>query len=213
MISSMKRLCLFLCLLLGSVRAEEEISHHYLLIAPEEMAELPVERVRGWMEQNLHYPVQVRRIPAWAGQTAQEQFQALELPEQPDVIVTVVMSTTLDEGKHAVILPEARIGFINVPLMLEDSEEEPRLRRLDRQAIRIVGFTLGVPPQPMPFCALAPYRTLEELDRMGRGFSPPAMAQYRARLLHHGIPLSPDADRHLPNVRVNIPAPPAPAED
>lgn len=176
----------------------------FMLVAPERMADAPVERVREWMQRNLHYEVKVLRIPAWAGETAAEQLAELsELPAE-SVLVTVILTERLEEGRHAEIIPERRLGFMQVPVLFE-GETERDFRRLERQAMRIVGFSLGVPAQPMPFCALAPYRTLEELDRMGRGFSPPAMAQYRSRLVELGIPLSPEAERLLPDVRVNLP--------
>ena len=196
-------ICLLLCLRLASAEVPDALPE-FLLVAPESMAEAPVNRVRDWMRAQLHYEVRVLRLPDWEGKTASEQMEALEELPVDGIIVTVVMADRLEEGKHAVILPERMIGFIQVPLLYE-TEEEQQFRRLERQAMRIAGFSLGVPPQPMPFCALAPYATLEELDRMGRGFSPPAMAQYRARLVELDIPLSPDAERLLPNVRVNPP--------
>jgi hypothetical protein len=183
---------------------EVAVLPRFLLVAPETMPDPPVERVRDWMLANLHYEVDLVRLPAWEGDSAGEQMEALAVLPVENVLVTVVMAERLEEGKHAVILPERMTGFIQVPLLFEE-ENERDFRRLERQAMRIAGFSLGVPPQPMPFCALAPYRTLEELDRMGRGFSPPAMAQYRAQLVARGIPLSPDAERLLPNVRVNPP--------
>lgn len=192
------------------LRADTEPEHHFLLVAPDTMEEKPVERVREWMTANLHYPVRVVRPEAWEGETAAEQFANLPELERAQVIATVVLSLQLEEGRHAVLIPDERLGFVNVPLLYQEDSEQT-LRRLDRQAIRIVGFSLGVPPQPMPFCALAPYNSMEELDRIGRGFSPPAMAQYRAQLLAHDIPLSEDAERLLPDVRVRMPAPP-PAE-
>lgn len=198
-------LCLLLCLGLASADEPGDLPE-FLLVAPETMAEAPVNRVRDWMRANLHYEVRVLHLPAWEGQTASEQMEALKESLPADgILVTVVMAERLEEGKHAVILPDRMLGFIHVPLLYK-TEEEPQFRRLERQAMRIVGFSLGVPPQPMPFCALAPYATLEELDRMGRGFSPPAMAQYRARLVELNIPLSPDAERLLPNVRINLPS-------
>lgn len=181
----------------------------FRLAAPETMPDAPVERVRQWMFANLHYEVDLIRLPPWEGETAAEQMAALSALPADNVLVTVVLAERLEEGRHAVILPDQMTGFIHVPLLLEQHEERD-FRRLERQAMRIVGFALGVPPQPLPFCALAPYRTLEELDRMGRGFSPPAMAQYRARLVERGIPLSPEAERLLPNVRVTPPVFPEP---
>lgn len=202
----MKHLLTCLLFFVGlSVFGEEEVVlPHYLLVAPEGMDEAPVERVQTWMASNLHYEVRLLRLPAWEGEIAEEQSEALKDLPTEDVIATVVMAETLDEGKHAVLIPDRSLGFIHVPLLYEEASET-HLRRLDRQAIRIVGFSLGVPPQPMPFCALAPYNTVEELDRIGRGFSPPAMAQYRSQLVKKGFPLSPDAEKYLPDVQVRMP--------
>lgn len=198
-----KQLLMFLLALGALLRAEPELPR-FLLVAPEGMDAAVVERVQTWMRGQLHYEVEVKRLPMWEGETVAEQVAALpELPRE-GILVTVVLSERLDEGKHAAIVPDQKLGLINVPLLFPEASEA-NFRRLERQAIRIVGFSLGVPPQPMPFCALMPYQTLEELDRMGRGFSPPAMAQYRAQLVAAGIPLSPDAERLLPNVRVRPP--------
>lgn len=184
-----------------------ENPHRFLLVAAEGIDVASVERVKVWMESQLHYGVELVRRPMWEGETLEEQVEALgELPRDK-VLVTVVLSERLAGESHAAILPEARIGVVNVPV-LHSEEDEVRFRRLERQAMRVAGFSLGVPPQPMPFCALAPYRDLEELDRMGRGFSPPAMAMYRQRLVALGIPLSERAEQLLPDVRVRMPAVP-----
>jgi len=196
-------LCL-LCVCLCPLGAEED-APSYLVVAAEDMEDALVERVRGWMEKNLHYPVRVARLPGWEGETGEAQAEAvLERVETPG-LVTVVMSDRLKGGAHAVTVPERRVGVMNVALLVPEVNETT-LRRLDRQAIRIVGFSLGVPPQPVPFCALYPYQNLEELDRIGRGFSPPAMARYRRALEEREIPLSPDARRYLPKLQPTTPS-------
>jgi len=186
----------------------EKADPSFLLLAPEGMDDALVERVQTWMSTNLYYEVRLRRLPAWPGVTAAEQVAALGVLEQPGIF-TVVMSSALDEGKHAVVLPEQYIGFMNVGLLAPEVNET-NLRRLDRQAIRIVGFGLGVPPQPIPFCALFPYQDMAQLDQIGRGFSPPAMAHYRAALEKKGIPLSVAAEQFLPKITVAPPPLPAP---
>ncbi len=207
----MKKFCLFLCVCLNLfIIAEEKVLPSYLVIAPEGMDDAVVQRVQGWMATNLYYEVRVRRLPQWEGVSAEEQVASLGPIPEPG-IVTVVLSPRLEEGKHAVVLPEKQLGFIHVGLLVPEQNEKT-LRRLDRQAIRIVGFSLGVPPQPIPFCALFPYKDMEQLDQIGRGFSPPAMAQYRAALEKRGLPLSEAAETFLPKTRAPVPAPELPKE-
>ncbi len=205
----MKRGLFWLCLMCGMRLWAEMAPADFLLIAPEGMEAAVVDRVRDWMASNLHFPVRVRRCPDWGGKTALEQVEALGAIPEPG-LVTVVLSNTLDEGKHAVVLPGKNLGFIHVGLLAPEVNEKT-LRRLDRQAIRIVGFSLGIPPQPIPFCALCPYEDLKQLDQMGRGFSPPAMAWYRAALEARGVELTPEASEFLPQLKVPS-APPAPQE-
>jgi hypothetical protein len=165
------------------------------------------------MESNLYYDVQVKTLQAWEGDSGPEQLDSVLDRLDATGIVTVILSgRLLPEGQHAYVDPERKAGVVNVGLLVPEVEEKT-LRRLDRQAIRIVGFSLGVPPQPIPMCALYPYRTIEELDRMGRGFSPPAQALYRKQLLAAGIPLSPEAEKRLPNVEIRMPPPVAPPKE
>ncbi len=183
----------------------------FLLVSPQGMDTTLVHRVQTWMVTNLHYQVRSLSLPAWQGTNASEQIEALKsLPGNNDLLM-VVLAERLDEGKHAVLLNDHAAGFIHVTMLASDNPET-YARRLERQAMRLVAFAFGVPPQPMPFCALAPYQTIEELDRIGRGFSPPAMAQYRQKLVELQLPLSPAGQRLLPDVRISMPAfPPMPA--
>ena len=219
----MKRFLLF-CLipLLGFARAETPAAPlpTFLLVSPQGMDTTLVHRVQTWMATNLHYQVRSLSIPAWQGTNASEQIEVLQsLPGDNDLLM-VVLANRLDAGKHAVLINEHAAGFINVPLLASENPET-FARRLERQAMRLVAFALGVPPQPMPFCALAPYQSIEELDRIGRGFSPPAMAMYRQKLVELQLPLSPAGQALLPDVRITMPAfpsmpaplPPPPVQD
>jgi len=205
----MRVFCYVLSLLLFTpLLSAEEVTAHYALIAPKEMDDRVVNRVEKWMTSNLHYAVKVERPEAWKIGEAPAQLDEV-IQEQPeDRIATVVLTPTLlPAEQHAFVDPKRRAGIIHVDLLVPTVEEKT-LRRLDRQAMRVVGFALGLPPQPIPFCCLYPYRSLEELDAIGRGFSPPAQALYRKQLVEKGIPLTKAARERLPNVNVKMPKPP-----
>jgi hypothetical protein len=196
---------------LPALRAEEPLPS-YLVVAPEGMEERLVARVRDWMTANLHYDVRVERLPEWGKEDGAAQIEAVLGKVSAPGMVTVILSNHLPEDRHAVVDPKRMAGVVNVPLLVPEVNETT-LRRLDRQAMRVVGFSLGIPPQPIPFCSLYPYRDLEQLDQIGRGFSPPAMALYRKQLLAKGFPLSPEAARRLPNVSVKAPEKPGISEE
>lgn len=172
--------------------------HTFLLISPTSLDTAVVSRVQVWMETNLHYQVRSICLEAWKGQDSVSQVTALAPHFLPGDIAVVILTDRLENPKsHAIIIPEVPVGLVNVPVLRTDDHEK-FCRRLERQAMRIVGFKLGLEPTPMPFCALAPYTTLTQLDQMGRGFSPPAMAGYRAALEDRNLPLSPAAEQRLP---------------
>jgi hypothetical protein len=181
----------------------------YLVVAPEGMDHELVDRVSSWMENNLFYPVRVQRVAPWAKTSGEDQITRILSQIESPGMVTVILTDYLPEEKHALIQPERMAGLIHVPLLVPEIKETT-LRRLDRQAIRVVGFCLEIPPQPIPFCALHPYQTMDELDAMGRGFSPPAMAFYRKQLQVKGFALSPEAAENLPEITLPlIPSPPS----
>jgi hypothetical protein len=191
--------------LITALRAEEPLPS-YLVVAPEGMDEQVVTRVQDWMTRNLYYEVRVERVPEWKPAAAADQMTAvLEHVDSPGM-VTVILAHQLPEGQHAVVDPARMAGVVNVSLLVPEINETT-LRRLDRQAMRTVGFSLGIQPQPIPFCCLYPYQNMEQLDQIGRGFSPPAMALYRKQLQAKGFPLSPKAEKTLPKVTVKT-APP-----
>ena len=173
-------------------------NHTFLLVSPTSLDVAVVSRVQVWMETNLHYQVRSLRLDSWEGKDSVSQVTALAPQFLPGDIAVVILTDRLENPKsHAIIIPEVPVGLVNVTV-LHTEDHEKFCRRLERQAMRIVGFKLGLEPTPMPFCALAPYTTLTQLDQMGRGFSPPAMAGYRAALEDRNLPLSPSADKMLP---------------
>lgn len=190
-----------------SVQAGEG-EFHFLLVAPENMDEKIVTRVEQWMTIQLHYPVKVQRLPAWDGNTADEQMAAVLKPKGEHEIAAVVLASTMEPAdKHAVVDVKRMAGVVHVGALVPTIEEKT-LRRLDRQAMRIVGFSLEIPAQPIPYCCLYSYKNLKELDQIGRAFSPPAQALYRKQLQKKGIPLSKSAKEKLPDVHMKFPAPP-----
>lgn len=180
----------------------------FVMVSPTSLEEASVERVRVWVETNFHYKVRSVRLEKWEGESTVDQAITLAPNMTTNDLVMVVLTDRMAGEKHAEIMKDVPVGFINLSALKTDDKEKFH-RRLERQAVRIVGFQMGLTPTPMPFCALAPYQSLEELDRMGRGISPPARAGYRAVLEKNKLPLSPAADRLLPAaITPKFPVPP-----
>ncbi|MBI9020781.1 MAG: hypothetical protein JEZ10_05955 [Verrucomicrobia bacterium] len=146
-----------------------------------------LERVRTFAEKELHVPVRTLEKPALAGK---ENFQTLEkaaLRIKTDADVELIVLAGINgEEKHLAVFEQDGIALINSQ-SLYTAEAETFARRLERQVMRAAAFTLGMPPTPDPFCVTRDYRSLEELDRMGRNYSPPWMGRFADEAAKRGL--------------------------
>jgi predicted Zn-dependent protease len=132
-----------------------------------------LERVRAFAEKELHVLVKADENSTLAGKA---DFQALKktaerIRTDADVIL-IVLSGFNKEEKHLAVYPEIRMAVVNVqPLYTDDAEIFAR--RIERQVMRGAAFAIDLPPTPDPFCVTRNYRSLDDLDSMGRNFSPP----------------------------------------
>ena len=146
-----------------------------------------LERIRSFAERELHVPVRAAECPRLAGK---ESFQALEraarrVKTDVDVILIVLAGLNGDE-QHLSVFTESGIALINTqPLYTDD--EEIFARRLERQVMRAAAFAFGLPPTPDPFCVTRDYRSLEDLDRMGRNYSPPWQGRFADEAARRGL--------------------------
>jgi len=56
--------------------------------------------------------------------------------------------------------------------------------------MRAAAFVFELPPTPDPFSVTRDYRSLEDLDRMGRNFSPPWQGRFADEAAKRGLRLS-----------------------
>ncbi len=98
---------------------------------------------------------------------------AEELRESNDgAYIILIAFRSSKEAEHIRIEVDKRFSLIN-PSQLDFDPHHQLERRLERLAMRSVGKILGLPEDPDPFCVMHPYREVEQLDGMGRNFSPP----------------------------------------
>ena len=146
-----------------------------------------LERVRSFAESQLHVPVRAVENPKMAGK---RNFQSLEkaarrIKTNSDVSL-IVLSGFNDESRHLEAYPETGIALINTqPLYTADAEIFAC--RIERQVMRAAAFSLGLEPTPDPFCVTRDYNTLEDLDFMGRNFSPPLQLRFAEEAAKRGL--------------------------
>ena len=145
-----------------------------------------LERVRAFAEKELHVRVRAETCSELSGPV---DFQSLEtaaaaLKDENDVAYIVLAS--LDAEEHMKVTAEAGIAIVNArPLRIDDAETFGR--RMERMVMRSAAFCFGLPPTPDPYCVTRDYRSLEDLDRMGRNYSPPWQGRFAKEAAARGL--------------------------
>jgi len=157
-----------------------------LVNAAEVDAEL-LERVRAFAESQLHVPVRTLEKPKLSGK---KDFQTLEksaLRIKTDADVSLIVLAGINgEEKHLVVYAKDGVALINAQPLYTDNAET-FARRIERQVMRAAAFVFELPPTPDPFCVTRDYRSLEDLDRMGRNYSPPWMGRFADEAEKRGL--------------------------
>lgn len=156
-----------------------------------------LERVRAFAEQQLHVPVRAVEKPRLA---EKKNFQTLEKSAgrvKTDADVTlIVLAGINDDERHLVVNAETGVALINAQILTID-DAELFARRIERQVMRAAAFSFGLPPTPDPFCVTRDYRSLKDLDTMGRNFSPPWMGRFADEAAKRGLVALPAGGRRM----------------
>lgn len=155
-----------------------------------------LERLRAFAEKELHVPIRTVEKPRLAGAESVEALKQSVLRLKADADVSLIVLAGIDgDEKHLSIFADDAVALINTqPLTAADPETYAC--RLQRMVMRAAAFNFGLPPTPDPFCVTRDYRSLDDLDRMGRNYSPPWMARFAEEAARRGLqPLPADGQR------------------
>ena len=157
-----------------------------------------LERIRLFAEKELHVPVRTLEKPRLA---RSKSFQALEkaaLRIKTDADISfIVLAGINGEEKHLEVYAEDGVALVNTQSLYTD-ETETFARRMERMVMRAAAFVFDMPPTPDPFCVTRDYRSLEDLDRMGRNYSPPWMGRFADEAAKRGLAPLPAGGSRLP---------------
>jgi len=146
-----------------------------------------LERVRTFAEEQLHVSVRTLEKPRLAGHQRFQMLKKAALRVKTDADISfIVLAGCNEEEQHLEVYAEGGLALINTrPLTTDDAEIFAR--RIERQVMRAAAFVFEMPPTPDPFCVTRDYRTLEELDQMGRNYSPPWMGRFAEEAGKRGL--------------------------
>ena len=148
-----------------------------------------LERLRAFAEKELHVPVRTMDKPKLAGR---KDFQALEksarrIKTDADAVL-IVLAGLNNEQRHLAVYSQSGLALVNAQVLYTDAAEI-FARRMERQVMRAAAFSFGLAPTPDPFCVTRDYSSLEDLDSMGRNFSPPWQGRFAEEAVKRGFVL------------------------
>ncbi len=133
-----------------------------------------IESIREYVQQQMASRVRVVRPDLPVDETLQTAADAARELVTDDVLALAVLVAGTGEEDHGILRYEDNLGVINAGALGDgDPDAETYERRLERAVLRTYGFLMGLTYNPDPFSVMRPYKTLEQLDKLGRNFSPP----------------------------------------
>lgn len=125
-----------------------------------------------------------------AGWPVKKSLAELEKPAQRmksgNDVILIVLSGISNEPQHLAVHSGSGIALINTQVLYTD-DPEIFARRIERQVMRAAAFSFGLTPTPDPFCVTRDYSSLEDLDTMGRNFSPPWQGRFAEEAEKRGL--------------------------
>jgi len=158
-----------------------------------------VERARLWAEENLAIPVpQLDGFSSEGLSTFNDvSAKAAALITSNRLGVVVLWMHDTDVDSHGAFFPEEKVVVVNMKAMMNAPDAETAARRVERQVIRGICFTMGLELNPNPQSAMFGYTAREELDLIGRNLDPPWLLRVQEKALEYGIPVNPDSPQCL----------------
>ncbi len=153
-----------------------------------------LERIRHFVEWNAALPVQIRDLeqPDDIAALADLPAAIVDQGYATDAAWVIIVAESNPFSEHSIYNYDLDIAIINAGAIWTD-DEETLLRRLEKLTMRAYGLLFDAPLVPNPHSALWAYRTIEELDAMGRNFDPPSLKRVQENAVARGVSLFADS--------------------
>ena len=155
-----------------------------------------VERIAEHLEKSLQISVRtVKSEDALAGKKKRNK-QISVLLQKNDAAVLVLATEGGTKKKFVVSMESLNAAILDVSRLFADvpsgtDGDAVRVRRVEKEAVRIVSRLLGMKDCPMLRCALYLPQNSKELDQKGRNLCPPCQQKLANLLKKKGIPQTP----------------------
>lgn len=174
---------------------QAESGHRIILIPVNVVDQMLLERLQNFAQENSGLRIWLGQPVAYEGEDAREALdQSRTAADQTagDGVIAVVGSR-LTTNAHGFYDPAIRAGLVNLAELARGvgEDKEKFYRRAERQVMRVIGMLCGLGPCPNPRCVMYNYRTIDELDEIGRNFCPPCLGKLEQAARSRGFEPAP----------------------
>lgn len=161
----------------------------FLASASSQISTAEVSKIKTFVAMNLAVQLQDLSVQTEPGDLDQLAGQlAGQVPERALALV-VLVDPSEGSASHSTYRYDDRLALIHVPEVTEGAEGDQAYYRVERLVMRALAFMTGFERSPDPYSVMAPYKTLEDLDRQGRNFSPPDTFKFQKKARENGVPI------------------------
>jgi predicted Zn-dependent protease len=154
-----------------------------------------LQEIRSFVCKQLHIPVRVINESGLAGANSFQTLEKSAAKKRHEMDVLYIVLATIDDDQHLAVFEKSRIAIVNARALHTENAMKFH-RRIERQIMRAAAFCVGLPPTPDPFCVTRNYKSLEDLDQMGRNYSPPWQGRFAEKAKELGLLIEREGD-HL----------------
>lgn len=140
-----------------------------------------LEDVRVFCETQLRHPLRAEGAERQTLDLRDAVVAFADRTNDENVAVIVLTDTPPEENEHMVFSTQRMVTAVNVRALTDDDAKRTAWR-LQRMVMRAAARMVGIPPAPDPHCTTRDYRSLEDLDSMGRNFCPPWQDRYHQQV-------------------------------
>lgn len=160
--------------------------------------------LKKYAERELRVKTEVVDEEMEEGLTLKKSVQKIGSQKKYQHSLAIAFYFAPDESSHIRIATNKLVAVVNTAEVRCDEKEKFR-QRLERLTMRSAGTMVGLGFDPDPHCVMHSYETVEDLDSMGRNFSPPWQAKFRKAAKEMGLEtISLSRHHKIPQLRNKI---------
>jgi len=173
------KLIILLAILITGYSANAKEPEKTVLLANfEAINSQTLERIQNFVQAELSIRIRATTIKQTSiSGNAMKPDKFKSFKKDNDLIMVALVATTNTMPVTTLLSTNDFLAVINLS-DVKSTDNEIFSRRAERLVMRAIAFLSGLPPSPDGYCVTRDFRSLAELDKMGRNLCPPWKSKF-----------------------------------